>query len=150
MEPIRGWDEYGIEIAKTASRKSKDRSTKIGCCLLSKDGAILSVGYNGIPKGCKDDIPQRHERPKKYLYFEHSERNAIYNAARNGIRTLDCTAYVTAPPCGPCSRALINSGICRVVVPINHSLVGREDWKESFDVAQELFSEAKVIFNWYK
>lgn len=43
------WDEYFIGIAKLSSMRSKDPSTQVGCCIVSKDNRILSVGYNGAP-----------------------------------------------------------------------------------------------------
>jgi len=50
------------------------------------------------------DLPDRFERPIKYMFFEHAERNAIFTAARHGIRTEGATLYVQALPCVDCAR----------------------------------------------
>ena len=66
---------------------SKDRSTKAGAMFLQPEKyGVLAKGYNGLPRGCNDDVPERHERPLKYSYFEHAERNAVYNAVRAVLR----------------------------------------------------------------
>ena len=49
------WDEYFMGVALLAGRRSKDPSTQVGACIVSQDNKILSMGYNGFPKGCSDD-----------------------------------------------------------------------------------------------
>ena len=67
-----------------AGFRSKDPSTQVGACIVSEDNKILSIGYNGFPRGCSDDeFPwdRQEEDPynSKYLYVAHSELNAILN-----------------------------------------------------------------------
>jgi dCMP deaminase len=62
-------------------------------------------------------IPRRRKRPEKYFWFEHAERNAIYNAARAGIPLKGGKMYVTFLPCMDCARAIVQSGITTVVAP---------------------------------
>lgn len=50
------WDEYFMAVAQLAGMRSKDPGTQVGCCIVSKDNKILSMGYNGFPKGCSDDV----------------------------------------------------------------------------------------------
>lgn len=114
------WDEYFFSIVDTVSQKSKDQSTKIGCVIVGQGGNILSTGYNSFVRGICDHKPNRQERPEKYYWFEHAERNAIYNAVRSGTSLLNSTLYVTTIPCHDCWRAIIQSGI-RVVVIDNIS-----------------------------
>jgi len=98
-----------------AERHSKDRSTKVGCLVLGPGNEPLSWGYNGFPRGADDNKEERHERPLKYLWAEHAERNAIYNAARSGIKLLGSRMYVTSLcPCPDCARAIIQSGINKI------------------------------------
>jgi len=100
------------------------------------------MGYNGMPRGIDDDVDERHERPTKYLWFEHAERNAIYNAASNGTALEGCTMYINSlPPCCDCARAIIQSGIIEVVV---NSFDSPERWKEQCDIAIGMLKEAKV------
>lgn len=143
------WDEYFIEMVRLVSRKSRDTSTKCGCVLVGAGHSVLSIGYNGLPRGVEYKDERTEVRPIKYKYYEHSERNAIYNAAKNGIALDGATAYVTGPPCADCGRGLIQSGIKEIVIPqdVSTSAVRNEDeWGESCLVAQEMFKEAGVTF----
>ena len=79
------WKDYFVSIAEQVKEKSKDIKTKIGAVIVGKDNEILSTGYNSFPRGLNDNVVQRQERPEKYFWFEHAERNAIYNAARIGV-----------------------------------------------------------------
>jgi dCMP deaminase len=113
------WDEYFIKHAMLVSEKSKDPSTKVGCVLVGGDNEILSTGFNGFSRGVDELIPERWDRPEKYKWVEHAERNAIYNAARNGVRLKGARAYLNWEPipCTDCTRALIQSGIVEIIGP---------------------------------
>lgn len=120
------WHKYFVQLATVVATRSKDPSTKVGCVLVGPDHEVLSTGFNGFPRGVREVIngltdldPVRWERPTKYLYVEHAERNAIYNAARHGVSLRGATAYMNfAPyPCTDCARALIQSGIHAIVGP---------------------------------
>ena len=50
------WDEYFMGVAILSGMRSKDPNTQVGCCIVSQDNKILSMGYNGLPIGCSDDI----------------------------------------------------------------------------------------------
>jgi dCMP deaminase len=108
---------------------------------------IRSTGFNGFPRGIDDNISARQERPAKYRWTEHAERNAIFNAARIGISTEGCTCYVNWFPCIECARGIIQAGIFR--------LVGLEPdrsdpkWGDEFDFAFNLFREAGVELSLY-
>eukprot|EP01029_Cantina_marsupialis_P008329 TRINITY_DN19773_c0_g1_i1.p1 TRINITY_DN19773_c0_g1~~TRINITY_DN19773_c0_g1_i1.p1 ORF type:complete len:184 (-),score=43.29 TRINITY_DN19773_c0_g1_i1:160-654(-) len=137
------WDIRFLEAATLFSTWSKDRSTGVGCCIVGPKKEIRSVGYNGFPRGLDDDVEERHQRPAKYTFTEHSERNAIYNACFTGTSLDGCTLYCTHAPCHDCARAIIQSGIRRVVVAAENTL--RASWKESNTAADEMFSECGVI-----
>lgn len=111
------WDEYFMGVALLSGMRSKDPNTQVGACIVSPEHKILSMGYNGLPIGCSDDeFPWcRDGDPleNKYFYTAHSELNAILNY-RGG--SLDgATIYVTLFPCNECAKAIIQSGIKRVV-----------------------------------
>ena len=89
------WKDYFVSIAEQVKEKSKDIKTKIGAVIVGKDNEILSTGYNSFPRGLNDNVVQRQERPEKYFWFEHAERNAIYNAARIGVSLKQSTVYIT-------------------------------------------------------
>jgi dCMP deaminase len=136
------WDSYFTLMAKLVASKSKDRSTKVGCVIVGPSNEVRSTGYNGFCRGIDDDVEARHCRPEKYLWTEHAERNAIYNAARNGIRLEDCTLYSTVFPCSDCARGIIQSGIKRVVTAQYNKSTNMPD--QSFDRALEMFTEVGV------
>ena len=105
------WDEYFMGIAMLAARRSKDPSTQVGACIVSQDNIIISTGYNGMPKGCSDDVfPwDREGEETKYPYVVHAELNAILNA--NGRDLRGSRIYVALFPCNECAKAIIQSGV---------------------------------------
>ncbi len=112
------WDEYFMGVATMSGMRSKDPNTQVGACIVSSDNKILSMGYNGLPRGCSDDIfpwNRDNEDPlnNKYFYTTHSELNAILNY-RGG--SLDGSKmYVTLFPCNECAKAIIQAGIETVI-----------------------------------
>ena len=102
------WVEYFQNLAHQVKLKSKDERTQIGAVIVGEDKEIVSTGYNSFPRGLDDSIKLRQERPEKYYWFEHAERNAIYNAARIGVSTKGCTMYLSCGiPCVDCARGII-------------------------------------------
>ena len=108
------WDEYFMGVAMLAALRSKDPSTQVGACIVSPDNIIISTGYNGMPKGCSDDVfPwERTGADTKYAYVVHAELNAILNA--NGRDLRDSRIYVALFPCNECAKAIIQSGVKEV------------------------------------
>lgn len=135
------WDQYFIEVAKTVATKSKDRSTKVGAVVVSQQHSILSTGFNGFPRGIDDDKEERHQRPEKYIWTEHAERNAIYNAAYVGNSLRNSIMYTTLFPCIECTRAIIQSGVAELVCP-----APQDDgfWAENMRQSFEMLIEAKI------
>lgn len=112
------WDEYFMGVAYLAAQRSKDPSTQVGCCIVSQDNKILSMGYNGFPQGCSDDeFPweKTDTTPdhNKYLYSTHSELNAILNYRGGSLE--GSKLYVTLFPCNECAKAIIQAGIKTLV-----------------------------------
>ena len=113
---VISWDEYFMGIAHLSAMRSKDPNTKVGACIVDKNNKILSVGYNGFPIGLSDDkFPWGREggfKDTKYAYVVHAELNAILNSNTN-LR--DSICYVPLFPCNECAKAIIQSGIKKVV-----------------------------------
>lgn len=107
------WRSRYMRLAIEVADFSEDGSTKVGSYIANPlTNRPVSFGYNGIPSGVLDK-PERHERPVKYYYFEHAERNAIYNADRQ----LDgMSIFVTHTPCVDCTRAVIQNRITELYV----------------------------------
>lgn len=132
-----------LSLAKEIASWSKDPSTKVGAVVVGKKGQIVSQGYNGFPRGFDDGIDRYFYRPTKYKYIIHAEANAIYNALYNGASVEDCTIYVHGlPPCLECAKAIVQSGIKRVVTDSKPD----ERWAKSNQDAMDIFNEANVEF----
>jgi len=140
------WDKRFLELARHVGQWSKDRSRKVGCVIVGPSREIRAVGYNGFPRGADDDAVARHDRPTKYLWTEHAERNATFQAARVGIAIQGCTMYVTWFPCMDCARAIVQSGIARIVAI--RPDVGEPEWGQHFAASLELLGEIgiEVVF----
>lgn len=132
------WQTYWMGFAEHAARKSKD-STQVGAALIGPEGEVRLTGYNGPPKGVLD-LPDRRERPRKYLYASHAEANLIAFAAREGIRTAGCSVYVTHSCCSSCAKTLIQAGIAAVVYGDGTTSMPPEE----FEAAATMFREAGV------
>ena len=144
------WVEYFYKIADQIKEKSKDNHTKIGAVIVGKDKEIVSTGYNSFPRGIEDNKKERQERPEKYYWFEHAERNAIYNAALIGVSTKGCTMYLTCGiPCADCARGIINAGIIRIFA-VRDGEAKSQKWKNSAERSMEMFKEAGVDVQWYQ
>ena len=145
MRQVPSWDEYYLDICKVVATRSKDPNTQVGCIIAGPAHEIRSTGYNSFPRGIRDDVPERMERPTKYLWMEHAERNAILNAARVGTPLEGCTLYVDLMPCMDCGRAIVQAGIRQVVVSTQRmSQYSSDYYDEHFRIVETLFEEAGV------
>jgi dCMP deaminase len=136
------WDQYFMGIAGQIALRSKDRSTKVGCVIVGPDNEIRATGYNSFPRGIDDGNEARHQRPEKYLWTEHAERNAVYAAARVGIPLKGCRAYLPWFPCMDCARALVQAGIVELIA--TEPDLNNPKWGEDFKRVGTLLSEAGV------
>ena len=144
------WTEYFLGIAEQVKLKSKDESTQIGAVIVGIDNEILSTGYNSFPRGMDDSKIERQERPEKYFWFEHAERNAIYNAARIGVSLKNSTIYLTSGlPCMDCARGIVNSGIKKVYCKKICTTKNKDKWEESQQKSLELLRECDVGVIYY-
>lgn len=141
MEKPLNWEEYFMTLALVASLKSKDSSTQVGAVIVdNRTRKVISAGYNGFPRYVDDDeIPQT--RPEKYFYVVHAELNAILHAER---QLSDCSLYVTSFPCSECMKAVIQTGIKRVVY-LNE--LSGSDWEDSRTATIRLAELAGVKIN---
>jgi dCMP deaminase len=145
------WTEYFREIATVVAKKSKDVKTHIGAVIVGKDKEIVSTGYNSFPRGLNDNLQERQERPEKYHWFEHAERNAIYNAARIGVSTKGCSLYLSHWfPCVECTRAIIQSGITTLYCDPLDEKASNSNYNESFKRSIQMLREAGVELRYYE
>lgn len=141
------WDEYFMGIAMLSAERSKDPSTQVGACIVSNENKILSVGYNGMPRNCDDDIyPWEREGESldtKYMFVCHAELNAILNYSGSNLR--GSKVYVTLFPCNECAKALIQSGVSEVIYY-------SDKYSDSFSTlaAKRMFESAGIKMTAYK
>lgn len=132
------WDDRFLELATVISSWSKDPSTQVGAVIVDDDNRVISIGYNGFPKGIKDDH-RLSNRDLKYEMVVHAEANALLfaNAPVKG-----CTIY-TWPfqPCSRCASLIIQAGIRRVVSVENKD----QKWCGNFQLAHDMLTEARVV-----
>ncbi len=104
-------------IALLSAKRSKDPNTKVGACIVDDDNKVVSIGYNGMPRGLDESKLSWNKNEgldSKYLYVCHAEFNAILNT-RNGSSLKGCTLYVTLFPCNECAKAIVQTGIKKIV-----------------------------------
>lgn len=112
------WEEYFMSLAILSSYRSKDPVMKVGACIVEPEtNIVLSLGYNGFPRGCSDnDFPwekgNKDESLNKFSYVVHAEMNAILNS-RNDLR--GSRIYTTLSPCKECMKAIAQTGIKEII-----------------------------------
>lgn len=141
-ENVLSWDEYFMGLAHLSAFRSKDPSTQVGAVIVDQNNKVVSIGYNGLPLGCSDDeFPWQREGSlleSKYAYVVHAELNAILNSPRS---VTGCTLYVSLFPCNECAKAIIQSGIKRIVYESD-----KYADTESTIASKRMLSAAKVEF----
>lgn len=144
FKPTVGWTKYFVQMAEVAAIRSKDQSTQVGAVLV-KNQRLISTGYNGFPTGVAE-TRARWDKPAKYTWVEHAERNAIYSAASAGIAVSGATLVLWASSpigvCTGCARAIIQSGITRIVG--YRPDFNRETYGEDFAISYRMFHEAGI------
>lgn len=141
------WDEYFMGIAYLSAQRSKDANTQVGCCIVNGENKILSLGYNGMPTGCDDDMMpwKRQGAPldTKYMYVCHAELNAILN--RSSGTLAGSKLYVTLFPCNECAKAIIQSGIREVVYASD-----KYDGEDNNIASKKMFDMVGIKYRQYK
>ncbi|MEB3214568.1 MAG: dCMP deaminase family protein [Leptolyngbyaceae bacterium] len=130
------WDCFFLELAEfVATKRSKDPSTKVGAVIADANHRIVSMGYNGFPRGVRDDACLYADREKKYQRVVHAELNAILNAGRS---VDGCTLYVWPLfTCNDCAKIVIQAGIKRVVYP-------RGGFRDDYATAMRMYAEVGI------
>lgn len=114
------WDDYFMALAFLSAQRSKDPNKQVGACIVSQQRIILSIGYNGFPRGIADEsLPWAKLSGKgdpletKYPYVCHAEANAILNANTNKMSGE--RIFVTMYPCNECAKLIIQAGLREVI-----------------------------------
>ncbi|CAB4143763.1 ComEB Deoxycytidylate deaminase [uncultured Caudovirales phage] len=131
------WDKRFLELAEHVAQWSKDPRTKVGAVIVDEKKRVVSVGYNGFPRGVHDDPDRYEDRTTKHLFVAHAERNALDNAP---LMVDGCTIYVPLLPCNECAKSIIQKGIIRVVT----YAPDRDGTMFNWDITRKMFYEAGV------
>ena len=133
------WCQRFLDLAEHIGEWSYDPRTKLGAVIVDDRNRILSVGYNGFPRGVDDDSYRYENRELKHLYVAHAERNALDNSPHS---VEGCTMYAALLPCNECAKSIIQRGITKVVS--YHP--DRED-TFNWDITKQMFHEAGVVLH---
>lgn len=143
------WDDIFMTQVYLVALRSTDRNTHIGAVIVNPDNVKVSDGYNGFVRGLRHDVEERHQSPEKYFWMEHAERNAIFNAGRNGISVKGCRMYTNGMPCMDCARAVVQSGITEVIVDGRWDKENSEKWAENAKRSLQMFKELGIGVRYY-
>lgn len=130
------WSKRFLDLAKHIGTWSYDPRTKLGAVIVDSRNRIISVGYNGFPRGVEDHVERYEDRPTKHLFVAHAERNALDNSP---MSVEGCTIYVPLMPCNECAKSIIQRGIKKVVC----YRPTRED-VFNWDISRIMFKESNV------
>ncbi|KAL2720444.1 deoxycytidylate deaminase [Vespula squamosa] len=136
------WDEYFMAVAFLVAKRSKDPVTRVGACIVDNENRIVGVGYNGMPRGCSDDIfpwkkKSANKLDEKKLYVCHAEVNAILNKNSNKLK--NCRMYVGLFPCNECAKVIIQSGLKTIIY-----MSDKYSYKIKTIAAKRMFDAANV------
>ena len=138
------WDMRFLELARHVATWSKDPSTQVGAVIVDRKRRVVSMGYNGFPRGVEDSIKRYKDRDEKLKFICHAERNALDNSPHS---VEGCALYATFMPCNECAKSIIQRGITTVYtvrpnqeMDANPFLWTRFNWKYTI----KMFDEAGV------
>lgn len=135
------WDDRFMRIAQEVATWSKDPSTQVGAVIVDGN-RVVSMGFNGFPKGTLDHPELYTNRERKYRRVIHAEKNAVTFANRS---VEGCTIYVTHAPCSQCVAQIIQSGITCIVCPnpwADHDYMDR--WRDDVLETEAMCKEASI------
>ena len=131
------WSQRFLDLAEHIAEWSHDPRTKVGAVIVDEQKRVVSMGYNGFPRGVNDSDERYNDRSTKHLFVCHAERNALDNAPHS---VQGCTMYVPLIPCNECAKSIIQNGISKVV----SYKTNRED-TFNWNITRIMFEEAGVL-----
>jgi len=156
-------DTMYLREAYKLAMQSPDPSTQNGAIIVRQNNLfsvnkenVIGVGFNCFPKRFAV-TSKRMERPQKYSYIEHAERNAVFNAAELGKSPKGGIMYVPWFACADCGRAIIQVGIKEVIgstfpekwwKETRTEEDGAKNWYDSRGHAIEMFDESGIVCRW--
>ncbi len=132
-----------MQLAYQEAEKSRNPSTQNGAVIVDeKENVLVAVGNTLTPDGVYE-TPDRSIKPLRHKFSVHAERNAIFKAAKMGIKTEGLTMVCPWSPCGDCAQAIIQSGIKRLVAH-KQALEKNGSWTDEVELGFIMLKEARV------
>ena len=130
------WDKVWMTMAETIAKRSHHSTFKVGALIVTSDNTqVLSLGYNGNAAGMSN-VPQSELPGCSGLL--HAEINALLKLDYNNPK--EKIMYLTLSPCSYCAKAIINSGIKKVIY--------KEEYRDMTGV--NLLREVNIIAERFK
>jgi dCMP deaminase len=136
--------------AYQAATGSSDSSNQNGAVLVDPNTLTpIGVGANNFAPGVDFTLQRATERPAKYRYYEHAERWAVYDAARQGKPTAGTHMVCPWAACCDCARSLIVAGVSVLYLHQGRMLMTPDRWKDDVNEALNMLMEAGVLVRYF-
>ncbi len=130
-----------METAIRAASLSPNRVRQVGAVLVAASGEEIAA-CNTFPEGVRD-LEERHAGDGRFVWMEHAERHAIFEAARRGVATAGAHITSTFFPCIDCARAIVDAGIVCLDTPA--PAFDDPVWGVAFERSQIILQEGGVV-----
>lgn len=139
------WIPRYLNDARHFAQYSRDPSSKIGAVAIGRYGQVLSRGWNDFPRRVGNSPERYLDRDLKLKLVVHAEQNCVYNACLNGVSLDGADLYVDGlPTCSDCAKAVIQTGVKRVIMRHPRELRNPEYWENEFNLSKMMFEESGV------
>ncbi|HEY1942909.1 MAG TPA: dCMP deaminase [Roseiarcus sp.] len=129
-----------MKTALRAALRSPNRVRQVGAVLVTANGEEIAA-CNTFPSGVRD-LEERHDGDGRFVWMEHAERHAIFEAARRGVATAGAHITSTFFPCIDCARAIVDAGIACLDTPA--PAFDDPVWGAAFERSQVILQEGGV------
>lgn len=132
-----------LKIAYEKAQESTNISTQNSAILIDDNQNIIISKTNSFPNGINETDERQNDKATRYKYSVHAERNVIYSAAKQGIKTEGLTMICPWATCSDCAQAIIQASIKKLVTH-KQALDRNGHWQEDIDFAFNMLREAGV------
>ena len=133
--------ELLMHHAAKAAPLSPNKIRQVGAAIALSGSDKILAACNTFPDGVAD-LDWRHEGDGRFVWMEHAERNAIFQAARQGLKLAGASIATTFFPCIDCARAIVQSGFACVATPA--PAYDDPVWGEAFERSKIILEEGGV------